>query len=466
VRLGTQEVIRVKSPVGALWRGATFDQYTGRGWKNTQDASDTLTSTTPAGGAGSNTFDASSPEPLSTFALPSPSMSPPVGKSKKVTQQFRLLGSYISHVYGASEPRTVRIPDIRLTVDGAGTMQLHRSLNSGMYHVESEVPDWSPEDLREASQDYPPVVSGIYLQVPPDNAGVYAHLRDEAQRVTSGITNNYDKVCALEQWVGAQCKYNTNTPAVPGGVDVVDYFLFTAKQGYCDSFATSLAMMCRSIGIPARVANGFLTGDLDRSRGEYVVKEKDKHQWTEVYFPNYGWIPFDPTALAEDISEESDGKSGQGKGLIGFIFGRGWLPPMALLAVICMVAYVIKVEVWDRFRPRSRLRNELSLPETNLAIVTAYLKACETLARRGVTRGTAETPEEYRHRLQEKMDHLPEVFAPMDRLTTLAVTYRYGGNEAQAEDVRIAREAAVELVRILKGVHKRQLAALSSAGSV
>jgi transglutaminase-like putative cysteine protease len=463
VRLTTQEVLRVKSSVGALWRGATFDLYTGRGWQNTMSASDMLVSTSPGDNPVSNSFDAGAPEPLTTFSLPERPTSRPADKSKKVVQQFRLLGSYMSELYGASEPRIVRVPDVRLAMDGAGTMRLHQALNSGVYEVESAVPDWTPEALMAASQEYPDAIRAHYLQIPPDPSGVYARLRDEALSVTSGMTDNYSKVHALEEWVGKRCKYNTNTPPVPGGVDVVDYFLFTARQGYCDSFATSLAMMCRSLGIPARVANGFLTGDRDQN--EYIVRDKDKHQWTEVYFPGYGWISFDSTTYAEDISEESERKNGQSKGIIGFIFGRGWLPPMALLAVLCMVAYVLKVEVWDRLRPRQKLREELGLPETNIAVLNAYLSACDVLARRGLGRGSAETPEEYRLRLQEKMEQLPEAYAPLDRLTALVVTYRYGRNEAQAEDVRIARTSAAVLGSVLKGVGKRQLAGLISAGS-
>src|SRR5205823_4592861 len=139
--------------------------------------------------------------------------------------------------------------------------------------------------------------------------------------------------------------------AVPAGQDVVDYFLFTEKQGYCDSFATSLVMLCRSIGIPARAASGFLTGEKDSAKGQFIVREKDKHQWCEVYFPNIGWVKFDPTAFAEDITDTAQHSGAARKSLYAFLFGRGWLPPAALALFLIMLGYVLKVEVWDRLRP-------------------------------------------------------------------------------------------------------------------
>ncbi len=75
----------------------------------------------------------------------------------------------------------------------------------------------------------------------------------------------------------------------------MDYFLFSAKRGYCDYSATAMAVMLRSVGVAARYASGFSTGTFDEGRFAWVVREGNAHAWTEVYFPGYGWIEFEPT---------------------------------------------------------------------------------------------------------------------------------------------------------------------------
>jgi hypothetical protein len=77
---------------------------------------------------------------------------------------------------------------------------------------------------------------------------------------------------------------------------VVDYFLFNLQRGYCDYFASAMVVMARSVGIPARLAVGYAMGHYHSQQGAYVVTEKDAHAWPELYFPDYGWIPFEPTS--------------------------------------------------------------------------------------------------------------------------------------------------------------------------
>src|SRR5262249_49325441 len=141
-----------------------------------------------------------------------------------------------------------------------------------------------------------------------------------------------------------------------------------------------LAMLCRSIGIPARVASGFLTGEHDPIKKEFIVRERDKHQWTEVYFNHAGWVKFDATEFAENITPDNETAEQKRQSLIAALFGRGWLPPVALAAFVAMLAYVIKVELIDRLLAR-RVKPALAgLPETNLRIVQAYDQAANLLA--------------------------------------------------------------------------------------
>ncbi|MDQ6918805.1 MAG: transglutaminase domain-containing protein, partial [Candidatus Dormibacteraeota bacterium] len=117
-----------------------------------------------------------------------------------------------------------------------------------------------------------------------------------ADQVTAKLTNNYDKAAAIESYLRSNYTY-TLTPPVPkdGTTDPIGAFLFDAKTGYCEYFATAMGDMLRAEGIPTRLVNGFGPGTYDSKIKQYVVKESDAHTWVEAFFPGYGWIPFEPT---------------------------------------------------------------------------------------------------------------------------------------------------------------------------
>ena len=104
------------------------------------------------------------------------------------------------------------------------------------------------------------------------------------------------KATAFESYLRSSFTYSTHVPEVPQGRDWVDYFLFDSQQGYCDYFATAMTVLLRVEGVPARVASGFAPGDPEGD-GTYTVRENHAHSWVEVYFPRYGWIIFEPSAI-------------------------------------------------------------------------------------------------------------------------------------------------------------------------
>src|SRR5262249_45384186 len=83
-------------------------------------------------------------------------------------------------------------------------------------------------------------------------------------------------------------------------------FLFDTKTGYCDYFASSMVVMLRTLGIPARLAAGYATGDYNQERGVWEVRESSSHSWPEVFFPRYGWIEFEPTP-SQEVLQRPDG---------------------------------------------------------------------------------------------------------------------------------------------------------------
>lgn len=137
----------------------------------------------------------------------------------------------------------------------------------------------------------------MYLQYP---SSLPDRVKELALSITKDKKTDYDKVKAIEQYLRNTYKYSLNVPDTPEGRDFVDYFLFDLKQGYCTYFATSMVIMLRTIGIPARYVVGFKMPSQPLSGGEYDIKESYAHAWVEVPFQNGGWVTFEPTAVYQE----------------------------------------------------------------------------------------------------------------------------------------------------------------------
>jgi hypothetical protein len=120
----------------------------------------------------------------------------------------------------------------------------------------------------------------------------------------------YDQAVALETWLRANITYNDQIASPAPGQDGVDYVLFVTKQGFCDYYASAMAVMARSLGLPSRVATGFAPGTFDSKRGVYQVYQNNAHTWTEIYFPQYGWVQFEPTASQPVIERPQPASAG------------------------------------------------------------------------------------------------------------------------------------------------------------
>lgn len=149
----------------------------------------------------------------------------------------------------------------------------------------------TPDDLSTAGELYPPEIKTHFLGLP---AELPARIRQLAAELTNDIDNPYDRAKAIENHLRT-LSYSLNIKPPPPNSDGVDYFLFTSKTGYCDYFASAMAVMLRTQGIPVRIVAGYSTGEVDDKSGAYIVREKDAHSWPEVYFPGYGWVEFEPT---------------------------------------------------------------------------------------------------------------------------------------------------------------------------
>lgn len=137
----------------------------------------------------------------------------------------------------------------------------------------------------------PDWVKSRYLQLP---STIPQRVKDLATSLTKDARNDYDKAKAIETYLRT-LKYNENTDFTPPDRDVVDYFLFDSKQGYCIHFATAFDVMMRSIGVPSRFVTGFIGGEYDQTTSSYIVRGTAAHAWPQVYFAGAGWVNFEPT---------------------------------------------------------------------------------------------------------------------------------------------------------------------------
>ena len=163
--------------------------------------------------------------------------------------------------------------------------------------------------LRTATTDYPDWIVDTYLQVPDTITPETLALAEE---ITAEYDTPFDKSIAVRDYLRETISYNDQIPAPPTDIDPVHYTLFVSQEGYCNYYASAMAMMLRSQGIPARIASGYAQGEYNEDNAFYRVRASNAHTWVEVFFPNYGWIQFEPTASIPTVDrpEQLDESSG------------------------------------------------------------------------------------------------------------------------------------------------------------
>ena len=289
----------------------------------------------------------------------------------------------------------------------------------GADFMEEDVPEPGVEDLRAASTTYPNWIKDRYLQLPD--------LPDRVRSLSTSLMRDretvYDKVVAVERFI-RRYQYTLDTPLIPEGRDAVDYFLFDSKLGYCDYFSSSTVILLRLQGIPARVATGFVPGTFNDNTGAYEVIGEDLHSWPEVYFPNFGWISFEPSGYRPGISRPQGSGADSGLGASDDPLDEE-LEELALLLGLEDVnvggeGFGTVVESW-----RARLPNLLPVVLLIVGVLGIHqlirllrerrLPSREVVRRRykrmvflggffGSKRGLAETPLEYAEALTREME--------------------------------------------------------------
>jgi hypothetical protein len=253
------------------WRGIGLTNFDGKRWFNA--SSQSLAATRNG-----------------SFRFPPETVHP--GQTPKLISYAITLEPLASEsVFLAPQPLELIGPFRSLWQDGTGS--LFMTGNAGAlvrYSVLSDISEPSPDQLETDTGLIPPAIQKAYLQLPATDP----RIPDLARQVTAPYATNYDKARALVAFLQKNYGYTLDLPsAMPA--DPIAYFLWDSRRGNCEFFAATLAVMLRSIDIPARLVNGFLQGQYNALSGQYTVRGSDAHSWVEVYFPKHGWVAFDPT---------------------------------------------------------------------------------------------------------------------------------------------------------------------------
>jgi transglutaminase-like putative cysteine protease len=353
--LGRTVVMRVRAERPSYWIGETFDHWDGQSWTTT--------------GQASRRIDDGSP-----FFLPVPAGNNIDGDDD--LQTFYITTSGPDLVFHAESAHEVWFPADSLFYSDNGTIVSPIGLGRGaIYTVESEVSSPSPAQLRQESSG--PPLSAADRRQDSQLPHPYPQVQALARSVTAGATTTYDRVQALIAWMGANTRYSTDIPPLNAGADTVNEFLFGNRVGFCEQISTSLAVMLRSLGIPAREAVGYVPGPYNPITDLYEVRAEDAHAWVQVWVPGHGWQSFDPTA-AVPLANPSPGATALKS--VGRALSH--IPAVPVGAVAAGVAIVAAVVRWRRSRPATWADN--------------LARRIERAGRRaGRARGAAETITEY-----------------------------------------------------------------------
>jgi hypothetical protein len=306
--------------------------------------------------------------------------------------------------------------------------------------------------------------------------------RQFARDLTEGLNSNYEKAIAVRDALRELYPYTLVMPRLPEDRDFTDWFLFEQQSGYCTSYATAMAVLLRTLDIPARYVEGYVLPEKNEDEDFYRVTNRYAHAWTEVYFEGFGWLSFEPTPgfagttdfLAQnavDMSEYMDSPYmpdleelmrmyGQNRelgdydpGLAAPVETREPLAPGTLVLLILGSLALLVMLVDSASRLVEALRHGRTPPRRQ--VVYRYLRMLDWLALAGVTLGEGESLPEFSRRVDSEY-YFPE--SSFRALSALFSKVRYGAGDPTAAEVRLVRNMARELKgQIVREIGLRRL---------
>lgn len=291
-----QVVMRVKSPNARLplrMRGQSLDFYDGKSWKKTTHRRRPMVVDSDGIARVGRGLD-----PLEGVVAQEIYLEPLAGSPRVLFG----MSTPVAYQRPPNALEALRPKKWRFFRDLAGDVVLTGpDAVSIVYTAYSEVPDFNPQALRVAGNHYDERLLELYTELPPLNPLV----EQLASDVAAGQNNPYDIAQAIVSFFHKEFSYSLNSSH--GDYDPLADFLLNNREGHCEYFASGMVILLRQLGIPVRIVNGFAGGIYNEYGDYFALRKSDAHSWVEVYFPDNGWVTFDPTPPAFLTSRTSPG---------------------------------------------------------------------------------------------------------------------------------------------------------------
>jgi len=256
------------NPPNPYWRGVVYDRYLGHGWSR----SAVKMVEVPAG------------DSLTADLYPT-TRDPNI----LVHQKVQLASDIGGILYSNGEPISATVPVTAMQLGSGETFGASSEFEE--YEVTSLLPQANADVLRNAGEMYPEWVLERYRALPEE---LPSRVRELALDITAVQPTSFDRALAIESYLRT-IPYTLDLPRPPPVSDLVDYYLFDLQRGFCDYSASAMVVLARAAGLPARLVIGYASGVYLPEEARFEVSAADAHAWPEIFFPEIGWVAFEPT---------------------------------------------------------------------------------------------------------------------------------------------------------------------------
>ena len=281
-KLSSEIVMRVKTNHPSYYRGVPFRLYNGHSWEISDEPVKELMSVNPP-------FTVIYPGRVDNPRYPLFYWLEP---DREIVQIFYVEREMPNVIFASLRPYLLYFPSSNIYMDRdlglRGPFQMEKGMIYSCISLQKKF-DWS-----QLKQTIPSGYRSNYpelFQLPSLSPRVW----ELSRKLTKGLPNPYEKSIAILNYLRNNCIYDLNIPPFPQDAECVDYFLFEQKRGYCEHFATAMAVLLRCSGIPCRMLTGYTSGTYNPFTTFYEIKANDAHAWVEALLPNVGWVTFEPT---------------------------------------------------------------------------------------------------------------------------------------------------------------------------
>ncbi len=441
-RPANEIIMHVQSDQPVYLRAKIFDSFDGRSWQNTREKSV------------KRLLD----QRMYEFF--------PGNPEKTVRQHITAAVKLPNSIVMAARPFQLDFPGSVIAIDGHSMPEAPQSIRRGTSYTAKSVIEWAEDHPGGGKED----INGLsdYLRLPEK-------LDPRIPELALDIANNKTKIeaaFALESHLRNEYEYSLTSIFTSQGVTPLASFLFEERSGHCEYFASALAILLRTQGIPARLVTGYSATNLNPLTGYYEVRALDAHAWVEAYFENTGWVTMEPTPFyilpkpakvrttAQAIAEYLDnleraekilssGNVSHNPWLIIKALGKtirlvlykaiiwlllAWNQSKFLIAIIVVLAgsllagwYIFRNQIYDAI---SYLRIHCRPTGSHHGrVIQCYLEIEKVMGRSGLQRESGQTVEEYVEEIMARFSNAH----PMRRLSELFARARYGQERMSPE---------------------------------